>query len=290
MITPHLMGGLGNQLFQLCCALAVALRTNTRFVILSKYLTNFNGGRSDRPTYWNNIFSGLCRHIQFATTIKDIFIIKEPTFEYQPIPTGAVIAGRNVMLNGYFQSEKYFKDQFDIIYDMCGFQQMREKVVEKYFEASSVASMENTISMHFRLGDYKKLTNIHPIMTYEYYRNSMNYILTKSSPRSPFTIYYFCEEEDVDIVAGIIDNLEEDFRASPILFIRVNPRLKDWEQMLFMSCCSHHIIANSSFSWWGAYLNRTPTKIVCYPSVWFGADATHNTADLAPPEWVRVSI
>ena len=286
MITTHLMGGLGNQLFQLFCALAVSLRTNTRFVILSKYLTNFNGGRSDRPTYWNNILSGLCRHIMFATTLKDIYIIREPIFAHVPIPTAPILEGRNVMIQGYYQSEKYFKDQFETIYDMCRFQDMREVVMEK--QSLSSQQMENTISMHFRIGDYKKLTHIHPIMTFEYYRNALGHILSALNTRDILTVYYFCEEEDVNIVIQVIDKLKEEFET--VVFIRASPSLQDWEQLLFMSCCSNHIIANSSFSWWGAYLNRNPTKIVCYPSLWFGSHAKHNTMDLAPEEWVRILV
>jgi len=66
-------------------------------------------------------------------------------------------------------------------------------------------------------------------------------------------------------------------------------KMADWEEMVLMSCCHDHIISNSSFSWWGAYLNPSPTKRVVYPSTWFGPALTdHHTHDLCPPDWVRM--
>ena len=70
-------------------------------------------------------------------------------------------------------------------------------------------------------------------------------------------------------------------------FERGGAQLQDWEQMLLMSCCEHHIIANSTFSWWGAYLNMNPDKIVCYPKKWFNSES-HNTDDLFPEEWIKI--
>jgi len=76
----------------------------------------------------------------------------------------------------------------------------------------------------------------------------------------------------------------------PIIeFERATNTLDDWQQMLLMSCCNHNIIANSSFSWWGAYFNVNPTKIICYPSIWFGPKMSDVVVtDLFPDEWVRI--
>jgi hypothetical protein len=290
MITAHLMGGLGNQMFQLFCGMAVSLRNDRPFVLLSTYLRNFNG-RDDRPTYWDTMFSGLCRYIKFAVTLPDIYTIREPSFSYTPITMGPILLGRNIMINGYYQSEKYFKDQFDQIYHICKFEGMRIKILEKYLKSRPL-TMDHTISMHFRLGDYKNLTHIHPIMSYEYYCNSLIHILNNLEERGSEGLYkvlYFCEDEDIPIVSGVIDKMSQKF-GHRCVFERADPSYADWEQMLLMSCCEHHIIANSSFSWWGAYLNRNPTKIVCYPSVWFGPHANHDTRDLCPPEWIPIQL
>jgi hypothetical protein len=291
MITPYLMGGLGNQLFQLCCVLALGLQTNTPVAILSNYLHNFNG-REDRPPYWDTLFSEILDFVKVVPAggggeeMKDILLMKEPAFHYTPIPISAIKVGRNVALHGYYQSEKYFKTQFETLYDMFGFEEMREDVLQKCEQSAS--SMENTISMHFRLGDYKHLTYVHPLATYAYYRNALAFLsrATHDSKR----VFYFCEDEDFATVSEMVERLTREFGPEEFVFTRAGESLADWEQMLFMSCCTHHIIANSSFSWWGAYLNRNPSKVVCYPSVWFGPSVEHDTKDLIPPEWVRISV
>jgi hypothetical protein len=145
--------------------------------------------------------------------------------------------------------------------------------------------LNNCISIHFRIGDYKKIENVHPIMTKDYYYKSLKYIKSKYSDIN-FTFVFFCEDSDLDDVMDIIMYLKKEF--SDFIFIRGENSLADWEQMLFMSCCHHNIIANSSFSWWGAYFNDWQDKIVCYPSVWFGPCVNHNTKDLCPDEWNKI--
>ena len=298
MITTHLMGGLGNQLFQIFCAWAMALRLQTEFVVLTTYQTNFNQGRSDRPTYWDTILSGVKNNVRFIRDIPNMIVEKEPTFEFRPIKlTTDVINGRgSLMINGYYQSEKYFRDKFMEIYSMLDIQKKRQDVLKKMVHMCNITEtdepMKNSISMHFRLGDYKGLQHYHPIMTFEYYNRSLREILNsfpEGSLQTPYTVYYFCEDGDVDTVMGCIQRLSQEF-GDRLVFVRGGQGMDDWEQMLLMSCCNHHIIGNSSFSWWGAYFNTSPTKVVCYPSVWFGAAAGHNTRDLCPDEWRRVEV
>ena len=73
-------------------------------------------------------------------------------------------------------------------------------------------------------------------------------------------------------------------------FIKADDKAVDWQQLLLMSCCQHNIIANSTFSWWGAYFNENKNKIVCYPDVWFGSKLAHNdTKDLFLDSWDKIS-
>ena len=83
-----------------------------------------------------------------------------------------------------------------------------------------------------------------------------------------------------------ISKLKEIFPK--ITFIKCHCAIPDWEQLLLMASCRHNIIANSSFSWWGAYLNSNASKIICYPNVWFGALARNDTRDMFPASWNKV--
>ena len=180
---------------------------------------------------------------------------------------------------------------FTSICRLIGIDKIKNKLLEKlqtiYGENIDINSMENTISIHFRIGDYKKVSDFHPILKYEYYHKSLNKIQS-IYPNNAFTIYYFCEDEDIQDVSNKISILKINFPNYS--FIRGDNTLADWEQMLFMSCCHHNIIANSSFSWWGAYFNKNLHRIVCYPSVWFGASANIDTCDLCPPEWIKIDV
>ena len=71
-------------------------------------------------------------------------------------------------------------------------------------------------------------------------------------------------------------------------FIQCSYSVNDYEQLLLMSLCHHNIIANSTFSWWGAYFNSNPEKVDCYPSTWFGAKCNHSSRDLFPDNWVKI--
>ena len=167
---------------------------------------------------------------------------------------------------------------------MIGLDKIKKSVVEK--TGFTPDMLNDTISLHFRLGDYKQLQHYHPIMTYEYYKKSLDYFKIQEKLKS--NILYFCEEEDVEDVNKTITKLKVD--VPTLNFIRASNDLSDWEQMILMSCCRDNIIANSSFSWWAAYFNSNEDKIVCYPSVWFGSHANINTRDLCPTKWVKIPL
>jgi hypothetical protein len=186
------------------------------------------------------------------------------------------VSSQNIILNGYFQNRSYFVKWYESICRMIRLEQQREKIKSEYDY-----NFENSVSMHFRLGDYLSLPEHYIILPYEYYKNSLDMIYKRDN--SIEIIYYFCEESDIDAVMEIIDKL---ICNSNIKFIRISPEIEDWKQLLLMSCCKHNIIANSTFSWWGAYFNSNPDKIVCSPSQWYGPKINNNIKDLIPEEWI----
>jgi uncharacterized protein YlxP (DUF503 family) len=127
-------------------------------------------------------------------------------------------------------------------------------------------------------------------MPYEYYENSLDYIVNhkNNDKDKKFNVFYFCQKEDNVIVSDVVNRLKEKF--TNVSFFKVDDELPDWKQLLLMSCCGDNIIANSTFSWWGAYFNENSDKIVCYPNKWFGVSVNNNVMDLFPPEWVEISI
>ena len=273
MLTCHFMGGLGNQLFQIFTTIAYSMKHNVCFRFTDKK-TLGGGNCTMRYTYWDTF---LYKLKPFLTTVFPPLIqINENGFNYNEIHI--LDKSQNICLYGYFQSYKYFEQYCQTICKLIGIDTLKQKLIEKY-------NYSNSISIHFRLGDYKKIQWVHPIATYNYYKRALHYILEKHTSSN---VLYFCEDEDIDIVIKTIDSLQRDFPQ--LTFERADTKLTDWQQMLLMSCCRDNIIANSSYSWWAAYLNTNHEKIVCYPSVWFGPTVGHDTRDLCPPTWMKILV
>ena len=280
MITCNLMGGLGNQLFQIFATISYSIKTLNKFQFLNlKQLGS--GSTTVRYTFWNTFLVNLNPFlIQYLP--EGIIVVKEKEYSYNELPVIKMM-NRNVIIYGYFQSYKYFQVNYKIICRILGIEKKKNHVLSKLGVTHD--NFDNSISLHFRIGDYKKVQEYHPIATYDYYKKALIHIQNKY-PEKTFDVYYFCEDADTDQVLEIINQLEDDF--SLFKFIRGENSLEDWEQLLLMSCCHHNIIANSSFSWWAAYLNNREDKVVCYPVVWFGPNANNDTKDLCPAEWTMI--
>ena len=289
MLTCNLMGGLGNQLFQIFATITYAVKSQNIFKFYDVD-TLGSGTTTVRNTYWNTFFHSLKPFLtkEFPT----LDIVKVPTFHYTELSAISLI-NRDTCLIGYFQSYKYFDSYFALIYRLLKIEDMKPKVLERAELTEDF--LKNCISMHFRLGDYKNIQNVYPLLKHDYYEKALNHI-HQYAPNYR-NVLFFCEDKDFEDVKKMIKKMkrnvdknryatdaEEKYR-----FIRCKNELEDWEQMLLMSMCGHNIIANSTFSWWGAYFNNYLNKIVCYPSVWFSPFEKHDTKDLFPPEWIKIN-
>lgn len=281
MITCNLMGGLGNQLFQIFTTISYAIKTNHTFKFLN--IKQMGGGNTTiRYTYWDTLLYKL--KIFLVSHFPQLYTVRESGFTFQELPIPIIKAHPNVLLYGYFQSYKYFEENYEIICRLIGVRDIKSKLLDDLNTAEF--DMQNTISIHFRLGDYKSKQHFHPIMPLSYYNTSLKHICD-TIPGKHFTVLYFCEEEDLLTVDKNIQYLQKQFNN--IQFKKCDNHLMDWQQMILMSCCHHNIIANSSFSWWGAYFNEHADKIVCYPSLWFNS-STHNIKDLCPSTWSKIQV
>ena len=279
MISINIMGGLGNQLFMIFTTLAYGIQRNLKVVF------PYHSNMLNRHTYWHSFLKDLVifttEYPQNQTSDTDVFNLAqyhEPGFYYTPLPNMD-----NVLLYGYFQSPKYFDEFKQQIFKILNLFDKQQNVKTKFsglFDRS-----DEVVSIHFRLGDYKEKRYHHSIMNYEYYENALTYIVDNSPAVS--RVLYCCESEDNDYVLRQIVRLQN--RFPDIEFFKIPDIAEDYEQMLIMSCCNHNIIANSSFSWWGAYFNGFQEKIVCFPSAWFGEGyQNYSHSDMIPSDWIKI--
>jgi hypothetical protein len=279
MITVHLMGGLGNQLFMIFTTIAYSIENKVKFVIPKIKPDKTSGDGSLRPTYWDNF---LQRLKPFLVNMPNGFkLYKEQHHHYIKIPNQ--IKNMNFKLYGYFQSYKYFENSKETIFKMIGIQNIKDTIKEKYKKYFDIDG--EIVSLHFRIGDYKILPDYHSILDIDYYKEAIIDILEKNNNIKH--ILCFGEDDDYLILYHNIEILQLAFPQ--LVFKLCADGIQDWEQMVLMSCCDHNIIANSSFSWWGAYFNENPEKIVYYPSKWFGPKLEHQkTLDMFPPSWKKI--
>jgi hypothetical protein len=267
-VSCKLYGGLGNQLFQIFATIAYSLQHDINFIF------EYSANLGKRRTYWDSLLSSISDHV--ISSVPPSTLVNQGTHGFVKLAAPK----ENITLNGYFQSFLFFEPHLKTILKMLDVEK-NQNIKKKYI------NQKNSISLHFRRGDYKDLQDCHPIMEIDYYANALNYILlADENLDNKITVYYFCEEEDLESVEKDVATLKNEFRDK-ITFVR-HLEETDWEEMLSMSCCKHNIIANSSFSWWGAYLNMDPEKIVCYPSVWFGPLICENTETMFPEKWIKI--
>lgn len=198
--------------------------------------------------------------------------IKEKHFHFNPEILGLP---DNVYLDGYWQSQKYFIDIENIIRREFTVKTPQTGQNERLAE---MISSRESVSIHIRRGDFilnPEVNKVHGICDLGYYSRSVKQLTKKI--KNP---HFFIFSDDF----GCVNNkLKLSF---PTIFVDHNGQDKDYEDMRLMSQCKYHIIANSSFSWWGAWLSQSVDKVVFAPKHWFREN--FNTIDLCPPEWILI--
>ena len=290
MLSCQLMGGLGNQMFQIFATMGMGMKYRKR--IIFPYSEKLATG-IERPTYWDTIFSELKgtttynaedpykmqQHNAYIMTRMRIIIERSFTHDQGVINMVSTMYDAEYCLKGYFQTPKYFAENWNDILNTLKLREKKEAVKNKYFKPTD----KKTVSLHFRLGDYLEKQEYHNVLSIKYYSAAIQKIIDGLFSENLKIICFF-EEGDRERVKISISVLKKQFPN--VEFEEIDTNIPDWEQMLYMSNCDHNIIANSSFSWWGAFLNETDAKIVCYPSVWFGpAMRYNNIGDMIPHTW-----
>ena len=293
MVISNLIGGLGNQMFQYAAGRALSLKIGATFVLDISGFENYElhqgfelqrvfnhpfeiASEADirRVLGWQSPASvrRIASRRPFASLFRKRFVV-EPHFHYW---SGINNITKDCYLSGYWQSEKYFSDVASRIRADFTFQPPLES---QNTELAKKINQVNAVSLHVRRGDYAvnpKTTATHGLCSLEYYQSAIQYIAAQVE-RPVFFIFS-------DDVPWVKENLKMSF---PCQYVEHNREAESYNDMRLMSLCQHHIIANSSFSWWGAWLNQSPKKIVIAPERWF-SHASRDTRDLLPSSWVKL--
>lgn len=257
------LGRLGNQMFQYASLRGIAANKGFDFCIPPKEtfgVSDLNVKESDSNIH--NTFD-LKKYNQNLSNYK---IIQESGYHFNEHLFNS--CEDNVDLFGYFQSEKYFKDiETEIRNDFC-FSNQLVKDCSEFLE--ELDSNREVISLHIRRGDYLNLQPFHPTPPIEYYAEAL-----KQFPK--VSVLIFSDDSDWCMNQELFDDDR---------YLISSSNTSDFD-MCLMSMCKYHIIANSSFSWWGAWLSKSQNVIA--PKTWFGPSLLqHNTSDLYCPGWVKI--
>lgn len=257
-VSINLMGGLGNMLFQIATAFSVSLRDNKKLICDTRNMIV-----PHKP--YNEYSENILRNIEFSDSIHHELTLQEKGFNYNIIPK----VDKNIKLLGYYQSEKYFVEHKNKVLDLFETDsETLQYLKTKYGELIQ----KNTCSIHIRRGDYLHLQNHHPILSIDYYKEAIKIIGENN--------HYLIFSDDISWCKINLDFIPNK------TFIVGN---LDYQDLYLMSMCKNNIIANSSFSWWGAWLNKNENKRVISPLEWFGpVYSTYNTNDLYPEKWIKI--
>lgn len=296
MIIVKLWGGLGNQMFQYAAARALALRNSDALKLDISWFDSIAPGDTPRK-YELGVYPVAAEPASKAESRRlcgpDIrrcpkilkrlaasigyqppkSCIRESSLRFDP---AIMEAHGDIYLDGYWQSEKYFVDAAEIIRREFTPQCSPEPVNAGFLQQIGKCS---SVSVHFRRGDY--VTNphaaaYHGFISPDYYSSAMAEI-SRQVPGAHFFLFS-------DDVQWVRENLRSDF---PVTYVDGNGEANAYEDIRLMSACRHHIIANSSFSWWGAWLGANQEKVVIAPERWFNSDDM-GTEDLIPEGWLRL--
>lgn len=295
MIITKLIGGLGNQMFQYAAGRRAAYVNNTN---LKLDITGYENQKGITPReYMLNIFnikenfatfddvqrlkgSGRNFFAKYLPKLTKRIVpyykqpyVKQKCFHFNP---NILKVGKNTYLDGTWQSEKYFEDIEKIIRNDFTYKfepsPKNKKLIYQIVNSSS-------ISIHVRRGDYNsdyKTRKFHGLCNLNYYYRAVS-IMTRKIKASHFFVF----SDDPNWV-------RKNFHLKyPFSIIDHNFQKNDYEDLRLMGLCKHNIVANSSFSWWGAWLNQNSSKIIIAPKKWF-KDSSVSIKDLIPRSWIKI--
>jgi hypothetical protein len=295
VIIVNLIGGLGNQMFQYACGWALGRDTGVMVKVATDMFDGYtlHNGPELRRVLSTSVGVAGFGELQslvgrwrarprvrrwlahdMLKPLRGHHFIVEQQFRYNEELRD--MARRGVYLQGYWQSERYFEKHTDILRKEFAF---KNTPAGRNAELAREIREDLSVSVHIRRGDYAdcpKTRAFHGLCDPDYYARAIEFI-RRRVPR--FRLFAFSDDPQ-----WVVRKLRPSYPE--MVVVNHNSGNQSHVDMQLMSMCHHHIIANSSFSWWGAWLNPHPNKIVIAPRQWF-ADAP-DTADLIPKNWIRL--
>ena len=295
-VVSRIYGGLGNQMFQYAAAYGLARDHGAKLLLdLSSFdETDFRAFQLDRWSAPVERWSGrypdkIRRKKRVADHIKghlrrwirsdlDLDVYAEPSLEFDP--DFFEQSYHTVLLSGYFQSHRYFNrygDEIRALFQPCEALGSRAAHWREKISATTFS-----VSLHIRRGDYvsnPEAARMHGHLTEPYYERAIDLMRRLYGPG--LTVFVF--SDDLNYAAELFDGIAN-------LNLVDSEEDRPWDDMTLMSCCDHNIIANSSFSWWGAWLNANPGKTVIAPAQWFSDEVMRktNTLHRIPEDWIML--
>jgi len=245
MVGVRTYGRCGNFLFQAAATVSYALKHDLEFSLPN---------RTNDP-YWNPLYLQHLVHPNYVQGKEDI-LINENGMKYQEIEFKEEWRDKQVVLNGYWQTEKYFKEYrneilylFDIPYEL----------------------KKDYVSVHVRRGDYLLHWQKHPAVAKEWYEQAMAMF-----PNKKFKFF----SDDIKWCKENFSNRDD---------CEFSTNGTEWDDLVEISRCEHQVNSSSTFSWWGAWLNQNPEKIIVTPKLWFTPNWDNlDVSDIVPPEWIKL--
>jgi hypothetical protein len=286
MIIVRITGGLGNQMFQYAYAKSLEQKGYEVKIDTSAFETyKLHGGyqldkydidleistkQENKKYYSNSLLSKVLRRMGVETSkaIREKSLLFDENF---------LNIEDNNYIEGYFQSEKYFENMRDVLLKQFTIKEELLKYTKEI--EKKIQNSLNSCSLHIRRGDFVNSDNIniHGSCDLEYYKRAIDHLEEKID-----SIGYFVFSDDISWC-------KENLNLSNAIFVDSKEKRIPHEDMYLMSLCSHNIIANSSFSWWGAWLNQNEEKIVIAPKRWFADDEMQKQSkDIVCESWTRI--
>jgi hypothetical protein len=288
MVITKLFGGIGNQMFQYAFGRTLALKNNCALKLNLSFFENSDSRAFSLPHFSTVLDSATPSEIEQiiqkrSSKLNELtrkvlksrpYVIYEKTLEFDP---QNLETQKDVYVDGYWQSEKYFIRSSNQIRE-----DFKIRTAPSAENAAMLRQIKSTtaISLHVRRGDFldNDLNKIHGTCSIDYYQRAED-LLFKQVTNPIFFIF----SDDINWVRENI-KLQHD----PVV-VDINDEKTAYEDLRLMSACRHHVVANSSFSWWGAWLNPHPGKIVIAPKKWFNdPELNRQSQTIVPESWIRL--